>query len=178
MAGESFTRNKEGFRFDFGGFKTNDVADAFPPNKYPLAVNIRGYADHSIRTRPGQAKIFQAGANPITDLNTYTVEGTDNKPRLLARDTADAIWLDTGAQVGTLTPGGLGASMIPFRPNASPQPYMYVANGADYQKFSAPNPTVVASKVGIAEPQTPCEAGPAAQDFVEILSPGNTWNTG
>ena len=65
MAGESFTRNKEGFRFDFGGFKTNDVADAFPPNKYPLAVIIRGYADHSIRTRPGQAKIFQAGANPL-----------------------------------------------------------------------------------------------------------------
>jgi hypothetical protein len=54
---------------------------------------------------------------------------------------------------------------------------MYIANGADYQKFSAPNPTVNASKVGIAEPQDPCEAGPAAQNFVEILSPGNSWNT-
>src|SRR5215831_813061 len=178
MPGESFARTKQGFRFMFRGWKTNDAADAFPPEKYPTAVNIRGYDGHSIRTRPGQVKIFQAGANPITDIGSYSTLLTDNRPRILARDTVDAIWLDDSTQVGTLAAGGPGAVFVPFRPNESPQPYLYAANGADYQKFSAPNPPVVASKVGIAEPQPQVEAACLPQTFVEILSPGGNWNTG
>src|SRR5262249_35503320 len=112
------------------------------------------------------------------DLRNYTVLGTDDLPRTLVRNSDDTVWLDNSTQVGTLAAGGLGASLVPFRPNQSPNPYMYIANAADYQKFSAPNPTVVASKVGIAEPQSACEAAQVAQIFTEVLSPGGNWNTG
>jgi hypothetical protein len=178
MAGESFNRPRDGYRFHFGGWKTNASPDSLPPDKFPAAVNIRAVSDNSVQTRPGQVLNFSTGGNPVTDLRSYVALETDGLPRFLARDNTDAIWLDDGTQVGTLTPGSLGAVFIPFRPNQSPDPYMYIANGADYQKFSAPNPTVNASKVGIAEPQTSCESAQVAQQFTEILSPGGNWNTG
>jgi len=178
MPNETFNRSHEGFRAEFKGWSPNNPPDALKPNQFPYAQNVRVINDQSIETRPGQVLSFNTGGVPVTDMRSYVELETDGLPRTLARDTADAIWLDDGTQVGTLTPGSLGAVFVPFRPNQSPNPYMYIANGDDYQKFSAPNPTVVASKVGIAEPQTGCEAGPVAQVFTEILSPGGTWNTG
>jgi hypothetical protein len=174
----SFERPKDGYRFHFKGMKTNAAPDSLPPGKHPIAVNIRAVNDNSVETRPGTGpQVFATHALPVTDLRSYTVLGTDNLPRTLARDSDDTIWLDDSTQVGTLAAGGLGATMIPFRPSQSPDPYMYIANAADYQKFSAPDPTVVASKVGIAEPQDSCEAAQIAQQFTEVLSPGGTWNT-
>ena len=179
MSGESFARDRSGWRFPFNGMKVNASPDTIPQGKYPIAVNVRGYRDSSTETRPGTGPaLFTTNAKPVTDLRSYVALNTDGLPRTLARESDDTIWLDDSTQVGTLASGGPGATLIPFRPNQSPNPYMYIANGADYQKFSAPNPTVIASKVGIAEPQDACEAAQAAQQFVEILSPGGNWNTG
>lgn len=166
MATESYKRIPEGFRFQFDGIKTNASADAIPPTKYPYAQNIRGRNDKSVRTRPGGVFKFSTGANPDTDIRAYDTLGTDNKPRYLTRDTGDLIWLDNGVQVGSLlSSSSPGAALIPFRPNNSPNPWMYIANGADYQKFSAPNSAnaIIQQKVGIAEPQTPPDAAPANQ---------------
>jgi len=179
MPNETFTRNRQGNRAKFGGWSPNNPPDSLPPDKYAYAQNVRVVNDDSIETRPGQVLSFATGGAPVTDFRDYVELETDGLPRTLARDTNDAVWLDTGAQVGTLAAGGPGAVLVPFRPNQSPDPYMYIANGADYQKFSAPEAGVVsASKVGIAEPQTGCEAAPVAQTFTEVLSPGGTWNTG
>jgi hypothetical protein len=176
---ETFARKRDANRTIFKGWSPNNPPDSLPPDKYPYAQNVRVVNDDSIETRPGQVLSFATGGVPVTDMRSYVELETDGLPRTLGRDTNDAIWLDNAAQVGTLTPGGPGATLIPFRPNQSPDPYMYIANGADYQKFSAPESNVVtASKVGIAEPQTGCEAAPVAQTFTEILSPGGTWNTG
>src|SRR5271170_2511493 len=134
MATENYQRIKEGFRFKFDGIKTNSSADAIPPTKYPYAQNIRGRNDNSIRTRPAGVLKFDTGANPVTDIRAYAALSTDNAPRYLTRDTGDLIWLDNGATVGTLTPAtprSPGASLIPFRPNNSPNPWMYIANGTD-----------------------------------------------
>lgn len=165
MPGESFVRPRDQFRFSFNGMKLNAPADTIPPNKYPLAINVRSVDDNSIRTRSGQSLQFADGGLPLTDIRTYAALLTGNAIRTLVRDSSDQIWLDTGALVGTLLPGvgggnPPGVSMIPFRPNQSPNPYMYIANGQDYQKFSAPDAAnaVVANQVGIAEPQDPCEA--------------------
>lgn len=166
-----YTRPKEGFRFKFMGMKLNSSPDSLPPDKYALAINVRAYADHSVRTRPG-LRLRTTNATPfttITDLHAYSALLTDNLPRTLARSNTDSISLDTGAQVGSLAAGGIGACMIPFRPNASPTPYMYIANGKDYQKFSAPDISnnVAQQKVGIAEPQTP----PVAEIFTHVQNP-------
>jgi len=157
MPNESFLRQKEGFRFKFGGMKVNDAADALPPEKYPYAQNIRGVGDDYVEVRPGAVlKFTTAGGVPITDLRAYAALFTDNLPRYLVRDNADNIYLDNGVLVGSLTGGGStpGAVLVPFRPGASPNPYMYIANGNDYEKFSAPGVAnaVTQKKVGIAEP--------------------------
>lgn len=177
-----FARPKDGFRYDFGGLNINSKPDSIPPNKYPLALNIRAYPGNAVQGRPGQVQKFATGGNPVTDLCSYVALNTDELPRFLARDNADKIWLDTGVQVGTLAAGGLGATMLPVRPNASPVPYIYVANGADYQKFSAPDSSnvVAASKVGIAEPQSAPDAAPFQDEVAYFADTDDTnWaNTG
>lgn len=162
--GQTFSRQSEGFRFN-QGMKLNAAPDSLPPNKSPMLINVRALTGTALQSRPGQALRFTTAAQAITDLRAYAALGTDDLPRILARDAADAIWLDNGTQVGTLVGGGAspGAVMLPFRPNQSPNPYMYIANGFDYQKFSAPVAgAVVARKVGIAEPQVPPDACPQA----------------
>jgi hypothetical protein len=183
MAMENYSRPKDGFRFNYGGLKLNAAPNSLQPTKYPSAVNIRGYNEDSVGARPGQVLRFTAGgAGPVTDLASYTALNTDNKPRYLARAASDIVYLDTGLPVGTLAGGGLsaGATFIPFRPAQSPTPYLYVANGYDYQKFSAPDVTntVVARKVGIAEPQTAPLVAPLPQMFTELLAPGGVWTPG
>jgi len=168
-----FGRPREGFRFVFNGWKVNTQPDAMSQGKYALAINVRAYSDVSTRTRPGIAALYSLGGQYPTDINTYQplVFGslaTDNPVRTLSRGADDTIYLDgngatTGVLVGTLAGAGVsyGASMIPFRPNESTVPWMYVANGFDYQKFSAPDlggTTVMQQKVGIAEPQIQPEA--------------------
>jgi len=165
-----FARKRDGERFQFLGMKTNSSPDSMPPGKYPYALNIREYSANSVRTRPGQAPRFSTVGvgRVITDIRAYSVLSTDNLPRILVRDSLDAIWLDNGVSVGALGGvgiRGLGVSMIPLRPNQSPNPWMYIASGNDYQKFSAPSGSNVVTqrKVGIAEPQTPPDAAPSQQ---------------
>jgi len=87
-----FKRDKE-LRFQFGGLNTNDPVDLLSPDKYPIATNIRGVAGKSIRTRPGFTQLFTA-AGPVTDIRAYSVLGTDNLPRILARRSNNHIYLD------------------------------------------------------------------------------------
>ena len=175
-SGQGYSRPKEGFRFQFGGIKTNSVPDSLLPSKYAYAQNIRALRDSSVRTRWGQKSLFTTSVtDAITDLGSYAALGTDNLPRFLARNNLDQIFLDNGAYLGGLAGGGAspGASMIPIRPAESPTPWMYVANGSDYLKFSAPSATnvVTAQKVGIAEPQSPPDASGLSPNIVPL--PGN-----
>jgi hypothetical protein len=163
-----FTRPKDGLRYEFAGMRLSQVPDALPPNKYPAAINIRAVKNTSVTTRPGQVlKFSTADDHGVTDISSYAGLFSDNKPRVVVRDASDGIWLNptagtVGVKIGTLAGAGAGkgASMIPFRPNASPIPYMYIANGSDYQKFSAPDALdgVTSAAVGIAEPQTAPDA--------------------
>jgi hypothetical protein len=146
-------------------------------------VNIRATSDQSIHGRPGLVNVFSTGNNnAITDIRTYAAIQTDNQPRVLARDTQNKLWLDNAVNVATLAGNNsLGVSMVPFRPPASPQAWMYVACETDYQKISAPmagNNTVIAQKVGIAEPQVPLEAGPVAPSFYNFSGNNSNWAAG
>lgn len=153
-----YQRPAAGFRFEFGGLKTNSSPDAVPPNKYNYVQNVRSLSNNSVRTRPGSTLLFAADTHPITDIGSYSALSTDNLPRFLARDSFDGIWLDNSTLITAMAgaPHPLGVSMIPFRPNQSPVPYLYIANGSDYQKFSAPSAAnvVTRSNAGIAEPQS------------------------
>lgn len=187
--GESYQRPKEGFRFRFLGMKTNAVPDALPDYKYAYAANIRATRDDSVRTRWGLTPLFPTESGGPTDIRAYTAINTDNNPRLLAAvthtsflNTVTRVYLgqpgNASALVGNLSGvgGGLGiwgVTMIPFRPAESPNPWMYVANGYDYQKLSAPaagTDVVTQQNVGIAEPATSCQAGNGPGQYQSIFA--------
>ena len=173
-----FVRNKQTERFVFLGIKTNSSPDSMPPGKYPYAQNIRAYTDNSIRTRPGQTQKFH-GVRAFTDIRAYTVLLTDDLPRFLAHDAQSFVYLDNSTLVENMSGATFGASMIPFRPNQSPSPYMYIANGLNYRKYSAPVANVVTpSNVGIKEPQVAPDA--TLSNFSQgVFSSSNpTWVAG
>ena len=161
-----------GWRFQFKGVNLRSSPDAIPADKYGCAVNIRPTSDQSIRVRPGLELLFTNNNGfPFTDLRTYATLETDDNPRILGRDVENNIVLDSGNTVATLAGNGdLGVSMVPFRPSASPQAWMYVAGPSDYQKISAPdaNNNCTAYRVGIEEPHSELEAAPIAPVFFDF----------
>lgn len=117
---------------------------------------------------------------PITDIRAYSTLGTDNLPRILVRDSSNRIFIDSG-QVGTLSGNSQGACMIPYRPNQSPQAWMYVAGAEDYKKYSAPDiitQGVTEFEVGIEEQQQPPEACPNLFQFTDYFALAASWTNG
>jgi hypothetical protein len=176
--GQYYSRPKESFRFAFRGMKTNVVADALEPGQYAWAQNIRALRNSSLRTRWGASQLFATSAGIVSDIRAYTTLGGDNDPLFIAcrpLPGSTQVWLGTpptSSLVGGLVGASAGCAMVPFRPAQSPNPWMYIANGSDYQKFSPPAFGVVTQqKVGIAEPQQPCEA--AIQGYYSSIFSSN-----
>lgn len=114
----------------------------------------------------------------ITDLRAYATLQTDDLPRFLARDSQNRIIIDSGVQVGTLSGNSQGACMIPYRPNASPQSWMYIGAQEDYRKYSAPDIVtggVTELEVGIQEQQDPPEACPNNFGYVDYMGAAVSW---
>src|SRR4051812_22001388 len=111
--GSFYQRPEGGWRAHFQGIKTNAPADAIEATKSPYSQNIRGIRNQTIATRPGYVTYFDAVAS-VTDIRAYATLGTDNKPRCLARNSNNQIYLDNGSLVATLSGTSLGAFMIPF----------------------------------------------------------------
>lgn len=170
-----------GVSFSFGGMNCTTVADKLPPDKYTFAQNVRGYSDKSIRVRPGYDPVINTmTGQAVQALRAYSTVGTDNNPRYLMKIGAN-IYLDTGAAVDGGYATGLGASLIPYRPNESPQSWMYAGDANQYRKLSAPDAVtgaVTASKVGIVEPQVPVDAAIFESFFTPLATstPGHTIN--
>lgn len=169
-----------GWTFAFKGVNLTSPPDKKLPGKFSSAVNIRAVGPDNIQTREGYT-VLQTGLGPLTDCKAYSTLGTDSLPQFLLRNTSNEILLaSTGGVVATLGGAvGSGVRMVSFRPGANAQSWMYVAGLGDYQKLSAPAPTVTAQKVGIAEPfpsalPTPVVQAqanpPVVQDFTGVAS--------
>ena len=175
----------EGWAFDFRGVNLRSQPDALRPPKFPMAQNIRAVSGSGVQVRPGYTSV-RTGLGSLTDVRGYATLSTDDLPVYLVRSTSNAIVLSsTGGTVVTLGgTAGYGVSMIPFRPSASPQSWMYIGGVGDYQKVSAPTSgSVSVAKVGIAEPYPTTYPvpvvgavpnAPAVQDFSGVAS---GWST-
>jgi hypothetical protein len=146
-----YSRPASGFRLIGGRLKTNSSADAMPEDCYPYLQNTRFYNESSVTSRP---PIVQS--QPAPSGNTGTVLSLE--PTIGIYKIGTKIF-NQGTAIDTGYASGLGASLCPFRPNASPNAYEYVFDQAKASKVFIPSsgPAVV-NKVGIAEPQNSPEA--------------------
>lgn len=65
-----FVRIDGGWRYDFGGLKTNTAADEMPPTKHPYALNVRKVK--SLQTRPGYELLFTTVTPPPVGCTSLT----------------------------------------------------------------------------------------------------------
>lgn len=159
----------KGERFEIrGGLCTSQPPDALDPGQYAFMQNVRGYSDGTIMTRPGYEKFFDI---PFSSAPTNVAAYANVNSRYLAISDG-SVFLDDGSLVG----GGFGVGvnipmMIPYRPNQSPDSWMYISNATQYRKYSSPFPVtndVTEQKVGIAEPQAPVDAAIYTSNFTPI----------
>lgn len=173
---EEFTR-PPGIPFKFAGVNTKSPADKLAPGKYAIAQNIRAYDDETIRVRPGLAQITSSGTGlAVTSIRAYaSLSFGPTPPRYLFKSGSN-IYLDDGTDVDSGYSSGTGASLIPYRPNQSPESWMYAGDNNRYRKLSAPDSVsgaVMAQNVGIVEPQVPVDAYVnGASQYADFLAAG------
>lgn len=151
---QEFSRPASGFRFKMGGMKSNCAPDACPSEKYPLLQNARAFSDDEIRCRPGMNAIIATGSgHAISNVASYS-QG-QGSIRYLVASNGKIFKDDSTTAIDSSFSASAIQSMVPYRPNQSPAPWVYVGDSTSYKKFSFPNAgdIVTVAKAGIAEPQ-------------------------
>lgn len=160
MSGQNYQRPKEALRLDFRGVNTVAPLDAIPPGKYPYAQNIRAYFKGGVTGRNLQNLLFDLGSGVGTpeDLryledpfnvsaSQYLFSRWHNAPNGKLYINSTPVSVPSGAN-GFV---GIGA-MVPFRPNNSPQPWMYISDERVMIKVRSDGTQY---QMGIKEPQSP-----------------------
>ena len=160
---KDYPRNKGGQRLQIGGMDTVHPPDKMPPNKYPFLQNVRAYLRDRIAGRATQDSSvlsYPSAVHSLRRLNDTTPHGPASGYVLIVGAGQNLYAQGTECASGL---SGNPLSLIPFRPNASVQPWMYVGDsqltgvyiGAD----SSPNGMLkvrsdgLCYSMGIEEPQ-------------------------
>lgn len=145
-----YSRDKNGARIGFHGMNTVNPPDALPPGKYPFAQNVRAYLREAVTSRAVQDSsvlTLPAAVHSLRRLNDSTPAGPVAGFILVGGAStnlyANAVQVDSGLS-------GNPISLVPFRPNASVQPWMYVGDSVKMDKVRSDGTRF---KMGIAEPQ-------------------------
>lgn len=130
-----FDRDKPGNRFDFGGMDLVHPIDQLPPNKYPLAINVRRYIKGAIVGRnllTAALYTLAAAVHSIKRLNDTTPAGPSSGYSIInGAGTRISVWNSTSGVVDVADGlSGNQASILGFRPNASVRPFGYIADSA------------------------------------------------
>jgi hypothetical protein len=169
MPASNYQREKDGLRLQFKGINTVNPPDKMPPYKYPFAQNIRAYLrDRTTGRATMDSSVQNLGApvHSLRRLNDTTPNGPINGFILVAGASvslfANGIQVDSGLS-------GNPISLLPFRPNTSVQPWMYVGDSVKMDKVRSDGTTY---KMGVQEPQiAPVVAFVPASDTVSTLGP-------
>jgi len=124
----NYERKPDGQRLDFHGVNTTLPPDRLPDGKYPYAQNIRRYTKEQIISRAMQDDPLFTLAAPVQSLrrlNDTTPAGPVDG--FIVVSTAGTVLYANNSAVKTGL-SGKRTSLVPFRPNASVQPWMYVAD--------------------------------------------------
>src|ERR1039458_6574630 len=156
----NYSREK-GSRFVSRGLRTGSPADTLSEGEYPLLANVRGNTRDEVTTRAGHIAIDSGATGvPIRNLSSYiTIDSGAGaaKPVYVAASGGNVYIQGTLAPVDTGYGTGI-PSMLPLRPSAAADAWMYVSDATQYHKVSPRNPVtpaIVTQKVGITEPLAP-----------------------
>ena len=164
-----FSRPASGFRYKSGGMKVNSTPDALSEGKYPYLQNTRDYHDSSMRSRPQLTPTQTTPAAPGT---------------ILAMDAQLGVYkinsslYYAGALIDTGYSYGVGASILPFRPDASPTAWDYVFDAAKGTKVSVAGGAPILAPIGVAEPQTPPAAAIQTTGVSQFTLTNVAWTQG
>ncbi len=169
MPSKPYQRDPNGMRLQFGGMNIVLPPDQMPLNKYPFAQNIRAYLRDQIiarATEDSSVCTLPYAVHSLRRLNDTTPAGPPQGFILVAGAStnlyAKCAQVDSGLS-------GNPISMIPFRPNASVQPWMYVGDSIKMDKVRSDG---LRYKMGIAEPQAaPTITSTPAATVLSLLGP-------
>lgn len=171
MPANQYSRPADGIKFSFKGMNIMLPPDSVPDNKYPVAVNFRAYLGDSLTPRLPQGAAIVT-LNPtllpihsLRRLNDTTPLGPASGFSLV-EGASDELHVNQ-----TLVESGFSGnrlSLVSFRPNASPQPWMYVGDSVKQVKTNSGGVTF---NTGIAEPQDPAVVTDSTEANPAINSP-------
>jgi hypothetical protein len=181
---KGYQRDPDGLRLAFHGMNTVLPPDRVPAGKYPFAQNVRAYLHDRTTGRATQAAPQETLATgPVHSLRRLN-DSTPAGPGfgfILVGAASEYLYAGTTEVARGLT--GNPVSLVPFRPNASVQPWMYVGDSAEnvtlpnLNNFGCTGMLKVRSdgtcyKMGIMEPQiAPSVTFVPASDTVSLLGP-------
>lgn len=174
-----YSRPAAGIEFRFNGMNTVLPPDSLPLGKYPVAVNLRAYLKDQITPRLPQSAALVTVASPtvhsLRRLNDVLASWPSGKYALIS-GAGTALYVDATQVLTGLS--GFRLSMVNFRPDASPAPWMYIADfgGADINGMSVGRQIKVNAlgtvyKTGIAEPNDPATVANGPNAAPAISSP-------
>lgn len=141
-------------RFFFGGL--SDIPpDALPAGKYPYGLNIRSYAEGTIRPREGLTSVASglgSALHTLTRLNDPTTfNGGVAAVRVYGAGTAVYRGIPSNPAPASIDTGYSGNPLTTFsaQPPQSPRPWCYVADANQYRKFTTDGSPYA---VGLAQP--------------------------
>ena len=150
MPAKPFNRQPDALKLDFQGMNVVFPPDSMPPGKFPYAQNVRQYQRDAIGPRVSEsASIY----TPVSESVHSLMRLNDN-----TISAGYGVWVFGygtdlnvgGTQVATGF-SGYRLGMASYRPAASPQPWVYIADTNKAIKVNANN---AAFNTGIEEPQT------------------------
>lgn len=150
---KNYERDSNGIRLDNGGMNTVLPTEVIPPGKYPYLQNVRKFVDGKMTSRPPQTTAIETASFPVNSirrLNDSTPDGPPSGSVLIYGDTFGNLYAGA-TKILSLALSGNMLNMVPFRPNASVQPWMYVSDRVALYKVRSDG---LVRKTGIKEPQT------------------------
>lgn len=166
---QPYQRDPDGMRLQFRGMNVVLPPDKMPPGKYPYAQNVRAYQRDRVlgrATLDAAVETLPNSVHSLRRLNDLTPAGPTAGFILVAGVgnllMANQTIVDSGLSGNPL-------SLVPFRPNASVQPWMYVGDSVRMDKVRSDG---LCYLMGIAEPQAaPLVAALPASSVLSTVGP-------
>lgn len=151
---------------DFKGTDLTSPINRIPPGRVALAVNARAYQSGAFKLRNGLSApilTIDSSVQSICRLNDTTPAGPVSGFTIISGDTSGQIYNNDSPVARGLS--GNPVSIVPFRPDASVQPWAYIGDNAPFPNVIVDSSYACAGmikvrsdglsrKMGIIEPQT------------------------